>query len=146
VYPDERVSSFINSNFIPVKIHVKENPGGFQRFGAQWTPTIIIADSNGTDRHRFEGFLPVDDFLAQLELGLARIDFASGKFPEAEKRFRAIAERFSNSEVAPEALYWAGVSRYKGSNDAGALTDTAAAFKSRYKDSAWAKKASVWAA
>ena len=146
MYPDERVSSFINSNFIPVKIHVKENPDGFKRFGAQWTPTVIVADSGGTERYRFEGFLPVDDFLAQLELGLAKSDFANGKFAEAEKRFRGIAERFSNSEVAPEALYWAGVSKYKGSNDAGALKDTATAFKSRYKDSAWAKKASVWAA
>lgn len=131
---------------IPVKIHVKENPAGFQRFGAQWTPTVIIADSNGTERYRFEGFLPADDFLAEIETGLAKSDFANGRFSEAERRFRGIVERYPKSEVAPEALYWAGVSKYKASNDPAALKETSEAFKSRYTDSAWAKKASVWAA
>jgi len=50
-------------------------------------------------------------------------------------------DRYPNSEVAPEAQYWAGVSKYKGSNDA--LKQTAEAFKNRYKDSSWAKKASI---
>lgn len=45
---------------------------------------------------------------------------------------------------APEALYWAGVSRYKATNDAAALAGTADAFARRYQDSVWAKKASVW--
>ena len=43
MYPDSRISDFINQNFIPVKIHIKENPQSFERFGAQWTPTVIIA-------------------------------------------------------------------------------------------------------
>ena len=41
-------------------------------------------------------------------------------------------------------MYWAGVSRYKGSNDASALQETTRAFSKRYQDTAWAKKASVW--
>ena len=44
----------------------------------------------------------------------------------------------------PEALYWAGVSRYKGTNDPTALKDTARAFTERYQESSWAKKSSVW--
>lgn len=46
--------------------------------------------------------------------------------------------------MAPEALYWAGVSKYKGTGDPGALQETAAHFKTRFTDSSWAKKASVW--
>ena len=38
----------------------------------------------------------------------------------------------------------AGVSKYKGSGDASALNATGAAFRERYQDTAWAKKASVW--
>ena len=41
-------------------------------------------------------------------------------------------------------FYWAGVSRYRASGDAQALSDTAASFDRRYRDSTWAKKASVW--
>ena len=146
MYPDERVVAFIRENFIPVKIHIKENPTGFHRFGAQWTPTVILAGPDGTERYRFEGYLPVDEFLAQLQLGLAKIVFAKFDFPKAEQLYRDLVQKFPDSAVAPEALYWAGVSKYKGSNDAAALKATADAFRARYADSQWAKKASVWAA
>jgi hypothetical protein len=36
------------------------------------------------------------------------------------------------------------VSKYKATNDASALGETAKAFGERFKESAWAKKASVW--
>ncbi len=133
-------------NFIPYRSHVKENPEGFQRFGAQWTPTVIIADPQGTERYRFEGFLPKDEFLPQVEFGLAKERFAAGDFTRAEAVFRKIVGEYPNSDVAPEAQYWAGVSKYKGSGDAAALGETASAFQSRYQDSVWAKKASVWRA
>jgi TolA-binding protein len=55
-----------------------------------------------------------------------------------------VVERFPNSDAAPEALYWAGVARYKATNDPSALEQTAQASAQRYQDSAWAKKASVW--
>jgi len=129
-----------------VKIHVKEQPKTFERFGAQWTPTIVILDPDGTERHRFEGFLPGDDFLAQLKLGLAHSAFARQQWDEAERRFRDIVQALPESDAAPEALYWAGVAKYKGSGNAAALNDTAKQFKQRYAQSTWAKKASVWAA
>ncbi len=144
MYPDPRVGEFINRNFIPVKIHVKENPEGFGRFGAQWTPTAILADPGGHERYRFEGFLPVDEFMPQVEFGLAKVAFAEGDFARAESLFRRVADENPNADIAPEAQYWAGVSRYKATNDAAALTETAAAFESRYSDTVWAKKASVW--
>ena len=117
-----------------------------ERFGANWTPTVILLDSGGTERHRIEGFLPADDFLAQLHLGLGHIAFANKRFYEAEKHFREIVDTLPDSDAAAEAQYWTGVSRYKASGDASALKATADAFRSRYSDSAWAKKASIWAA
>lgn len=121
---------------------MKENQAAFERFGAQWTPTILVLDSGGTERHRIEGFLPADDFLNQLRLGLAHAARLTGNFADAETRYRELAS--GDDDVAAESLYWAGVSKYKGSNDAAALGDTAKAFKERFKDSSWAKKASVW--
>ncbi len=72
------------------------------------------------------------------------MDFKKGKWDEADKRFREICEKLPNADAAPEALYWAGVSRYKSKNDSSALKETARAFKARYVDSSWAKKASIW--
>ena len=106
---------------------------------------MVELDPEGTERYRFEGYLPVDEFLPQLELGLGQIAFARKQWAEAEQRFRGILLQFPKSEVAPEALYWAGVAKYKATGDAAALADTARKFKEKYPDSVWAKKASVWA-
>jgi len=148
VYSDPSVIDFISQQFTPVRAHVRENADAFkqlgQRFNVQWTPTILVVDADGQERHRIEGFLPADDVLAQLALGLAHSAFARGRFSEAEPLYRRVSEQYPNSEAAPEALYWAGVSRYKATNDASALKDTARAFSERYADSSWAKKASVW--
>jgi tetratricopeptide (TPR) repeat protein len=148
VYSDPRVVEFVNQHFIPVRVHVKQNADAFQqlgaRFDAQWTPTILIVDAGGTERHRIEGFLPIDDFLSQLTLGRAKAAFSGKDYPKAEQLYREVLEKFPSTDAAAEAQYWAGVSRYRASNDPQALSDTARAFRERYQDTTWAKKASVW--
>jgi tetratricopeptide (TPR) repeat protein len=148
VWPDERVAKFVAENFIPARVHVKDDAADFQKYGAlyaaQWTPTVLELDSNGIERHRLEGFLPADDFLAQLILGRARIAFQEQKWDEAAKLFRRVYEELPDTDTAPEALYWTGVTRYKETGDASALKETARAFTTRYKDTTWAKKASIW--
>ena len=138
----------MSDNFLPIRVHVREQADDFKRLGqkfqAQWTPTILELDPDGTERHRVEGFLPADDFLAQLMLGRGHAAFKHEKWDEARKWFERVASELPGTEAAPEAQYWAGVSRYKG-GDQGALGETAAAFSKRFKDTSWAKKASVWA-
>ena len=138
----------ITNAFHPVRIHVREDADAWKKvgdeLGVQWTPTVLVLDYAGVERHRIEGFLPADDFLAQVSLGLAKAAFSRGDFADAEKRYRAIVETFPQTETAAEALYWAGVSKYKHTNDPSALRDTATAFGERYQDSSWAKKSSVW--
>lgn len=145
MYPDPGVSEFIIKSFIPVKIHVKEQPTTFKRFGAQWTPTLVVFDPDGTERYRFEGYLPANEFLAQLEFGLAKSAFGREQWADAERRLRMIVHQFPNSEAAPESLYWAGVAKYKA-GDPNALKETAGLLGKNYPESVWAKKASVWAA
>ena len=149
MWPDERVARFVAENFIAARVHVKDDAADFKKYGeryaAQWTPTILELDTQGVERHRIEGFLPADDFLAQLMLGRAKIDFQEQKWQDAEKMFRKVYEELPDTDAAPEALYWMGVSRYKETGDATALKETARAFTSRYKDTSWAKKSSIWA-
>src|SRR5262245_20788716 len=97
----------------------------FERFRAEWTPTQLVLDPDGVERHRIEGFLPLDDFLAQLELGLAKLSFEVKQYGEAEKRFRAVCGEHPGAGVAPEACYWAGVSLYKATHDPKPLRETA---------------------
>ena len=134
----------IRENFVPVRIDVRENPGAMERFNAQWTPTILLLGPDGKEHHRIEGFLDVDDFLAQLTLGLAKIAFAEKEWDRAARWFDEVLDRHPSADAAPEAQYWRGVTRYKATNDPAALAATTAAFKERYSDSTWAKKASIW--
>ena len=148
MYPDPRVVTAVERQFVPVRAHVKENAAEFQRLGskydAQWTPTILVVDGKGEERHRIEGFLPSDDFLGQLALGAAKAAFAGGDYQQAERLFEEVLQSHPKTDAAPEAQYWSGVSRYKATNDASALANTFKRFQERYADSTWAKKASVW--
>lgn len=149
MYSDIEVAKTITENFLPVRVHVRDQADDFrrlgERFGAQWTPTILMLDPAGMERHRIEGFLPVEDFTAQLGLGLGRIHFSGGRFEDAEKQFREVVAQSPDTDAAPEALYWAGVSKYKRTGESTALEETARAFGEVYQDTPWAKKASVWA-
>lgn len=148
MYSNPRVAEFITRHFLPVRVHVKEHADAFKtlgdRFDAQWTPTTLIVDATGTERHRIEGFLPLDDFLSQLSLGIAKAAFAQKDYAAAQRLYREIVDRYPATDAAPEAQYWTGVSHYRATNDASALQATAQAFAERYQDSTWAKKASVW--
>lgn len=148
MYPDPKVIDFITRQFVPVRVHVKENAAEFKRLGAQysaqWTPTTLLVDGSGTERHRIEGFLPADDFLSQLALGLAKAAFARNDYAAAERLYRDVLERYPGTDAAPEAQYWTGVSKYRATNDPAALKATGDAFRQQYQDSTWAKKASVW--
>ena len=127
---------------------MRDQAADFKKYGEQysahWTPTLLELDHEGAEQHRIEGFLEADDLLAQLTLGLGKAAFKNKNWQEAERRFREVVDRYPKSDAAPEALYWAGVSRYRQTNDAGALAGTSEAFGQRYRDSIWAKKASIW--
>ena len=105
---------------------------------------MLILDPNGKERHRIEGYLPADEFRAQLEMGLARVAFMSKNWADAERRYAAVLDRYPNGTAAPEALYWKGVSNYKQTNDHTVLGELPGEFQQKYPDSVWALKTAAW--
>ena len=137
----------VSENFLTGRVHPKDGEvfGRLgEQYGAPWTPTTLLLDSEGVERHRIEGFLPGDEFLAQLHLGLGHLAFQANRWHEAQSHYREVVKDFAETDAAPEAVYWEGVARYKETGDAGALRETAEAFDKKYQDSIWSKKASVW--
>jgi TolA-binding protein len=63
---------------------------------------------------------------------------------DAERRYAGVLERYPNSQAAPEALYWKGVSNYKATNDHTVLGELPEQFRQRYPDSIWALKTAAW--
>ena len=116
----------------------------WKRFGIRWTPTILFLDWHGREQYRIEGFLPTDEFLGHLQLGLGYAAAGEKEWETAEVHFATAAEEYADTSAGPEGLYWRGVSRYSASHDAAELRALARAFETRYADSAWAKRTVVW--
>jgi len=144
VFPDERVSAYVSRQFQPVRIHIDEQPALFERFGVHFTPRLVMMDSGGVERHRIEGYLPADDLLVQFHLGMAHAAFARGLWGEAERGYRELAQAFSDTEAAPEALYWSAASAYKLTGNVAVFPVAASKLRHRYPQSIWTRKASVW--
>jgi TolA-binding protein len=101
-------------------------------------------DAEGNEVTRNEGFLPKVEFRAWMEMSLARVAFVQKKWDAAEQRYDRVVRERAETSVAPEAVYWRGVCRYK-KGDQAALGETQAALAQKYPGSLWARKSSVWA-
>lgn len=102
-------------------------------------------DAGGVERLRIEGYLPKDWFRARLEMGLGRVAFMHKKWADAEKIYAGIAERRADTAVAAEAIYWRGVSKYKGTNDHTVLGEVGIELGAKYPDNEWTLKSLPWA-
>ena len=101
-------------------------------------------DPDGKERWRLEGYLPKEEFRANLEMGLARLALARKDWTDAEQRFSAVAENYPDTKYAPQAVYYRGVSRYSASHDGSELGNTAKALAERYPDSDWRLRSLPW--
>jgi TolA-binding protein len=131
---------------VPIGVHIKENPSGFHRFDAVWTPTAIVLDENGKERYRIEGYLPRDEFAAQLLMGRARVPFMNKKWADAEPLYQQVLDKYPKTSVAPAAVYWLGVAKYQRTHNAQELGTVVTELKQKYPESAWNKRAIPWAA
>jgi tetratricopeptide (TPR) repeat protein len=144
VYPNERVSNVIQNELVAVRFRIKEQSTMWKRFHALWTPTILILEPSGWEQRRIEGFLPVNDFLGQVLIGLGRAAVAEKDWARAEQTFARALVECPETDAAAEALYWRGVSRYSASHDAKELQATARELEEKYPNTSWVKRASVW--
>jgi tetratricopeptide (TPR) repeat protein len=139
-YPNQEVKDFIAKNMIPVQLLYDKKPES-ENFNVKWTPTVIVLDPEGHEHNRTVGFLPPDQFIPSLMLGIGKIHFDRDLFEEAISLFDKILERYPASDAAPEAFYLRGVSRFKMSHDAEKLKETYEEIKERYPQSQWARRA-----
>ncbi len=142
-YSDNRVVSFVGRHFVAVKVPVKEKPEVAASFDVIWTPNVVVGDDAGKAHYRIEGYLPPEDFLAQLALGLGRYRLDRQQFPQAVHHFQEVAERHRGSDHGAQALYWLGVAQYKNTKDPAQLRPSWEKLISDYPASDWAKRANL---
>ena len=147
-YSDEKVQKFIMENFIPLKSQCFwDKPTELmKRYGIKWTPTFIVHDSEGNEHHRFVGYVPSDDLIAQLGLAVGKIYFDTDRLAEAIAQFRIVIERHPNAGATPEAVFLLGVAGYKHTHDPKALRLAYDALTAKYPQSEWARRADPYSA
>jgi thioredoxin-like negative regulator of GroEL len=145
VYPTPEVTAFIRENFVTARVHIKENPTMWHRYGIRWTPTVLVLAADGTELRRIEGFLPADELLGQLRVALGYNAANAKNWKDAQRWFEEASANGATTDAAPEALYWAGVSRYSASHDPAELRKLKQQFAQRFQNTAWAKRTVVWA-
>ncbi len=143
-FKDSRVVELINEGFFPFDFLVTEAQEMTAKYKVEWTPTFIIADENGVELERWVGYLPPAEFLSQMHLSLGLAAFHRQMFKDAENAFEWIIDNNPDSETAPEARYFMGVSIYKETGDPSHLARTWEAMSRRYPGNDWTKKASAW--
>ena len=78
-------------------------------------------------------------------MGIARVAFMHKKFADAQKLYAEVADRFGNTAVAAEALYWRAVSQYKATNDHTVLGEVAPELADKFPEDEWRLKSLPWA-
>ncbi len=142
-YPNEKVSEFIGENMVAIRIPFDQQPFAGD-FNVEWTPTVIMLDPKGKEHHRTIGFLPPEELIPSLMLGIAKCHFELGKLDEAISVLGSLLEKYPESDFAPEAVYLRGVSRFKKTHDAKDLKEIYALLHSEYPSSSWTKRASPY--
>ncbi|HMK35778.1 MAG TPA: tetratricopeptide repeat protein [Desulfomonilaceae bacterium] len=138
-YPNKDVIQLIQDSVIPVRIQHDRELG--RRFNIEWTPTLVLLDARGNEVYRTVGFLPPEHLMSSLTLGLGKMKLLAGKYEEALSYFTQVASRYPRSEQAPEAMYYAGVARFKMTKDLKAMKEMYEKLSAAYPDSSWARKA-----
>jgi tetratricopeptide (TPR) repeat protein len=139
-YPDAHVIEFVNNRMIPIRLLSDAQPYA-KDFNIKWTPSIITLDESGKEHHRVVGFLPPEEFIPAMMLGIAKVSFDLDRFDEALAELERIIAEYPKSKATPEAIYLQGVTGYKSTKDPKPLKAAYEKLHAEYPDSEWAARA-----
>jgi hypothetical protein len=142
-YPDRRVAEFLVNHFVPARVRVKESPRLVAEYLASWTPNVVVIDGPGNVHYRVEGYLPPEEFLAHLSLGIGKYWLNLKQVDRARGRFEEVAQRHARTDAGAEALYWLGVAQYKLSHDTAQLRPIWQRLAQEYPSSEWTTRTRI---
>ena len=136
-FPDPDVMKFVSENMIPLRIRFDDKPMA-TIFNIHWTPTFLMLDCDEMEHHRIVGFLPPEEFIPAIMLGMDKMYFDTDRFDMAIENLNKLLSDYPRSNSAPEAVYLRGVTQFKTTHDPKLLKDTYETLKHDYPTSEWA--------
>ncbi|HEU5402074.1 MAG TPA: thioredoxin fold domain-containing protein, partial [Terriglobales bacterium] len=96
-YPNPKVIEFFEKHLIAVKVLINSQPLP-KKFRVQWTPTLVLLDAEGEEHNRTVGFLPPEELLPSLLLGIGKSQFDHDEFSLAENSFQRLLAEYPKSD------------------------------------------------
>lgn len=139
-FADEQVMNFISDRVVPLRIPVA-NTTQTGDYRVSWTPTLITLDLYGREHQRTVGFIPPEDMVGSVLLGIGKVHLNDGQFNEAVIQLSTLLNGCPECASAPEAVYLRGVARFSSSHEPSALKDIYQQLSSKYPESEWTRRA-----
>ena len=139
-YPDSKVAEFVNRRMIPIQLLADAKPYA-GNFNVKWTPTVIVLDEDGKEHSLTVGFLPPEEFVPSLLLGIIKAQVDLNDFSEALAEAEKLIADYPKSRATPEAIYLQGVAGYKDTHDPKHLKAAYQKLQAEYPASEWTERA-----
>jgi thioredoxin-related protein len=141
-YLNPEVESYIEQHFVPVQFDVLEQPEVERQFNSDWTPTLIVEDTEGREHRRSQGYLDAERFIGEMALAWLKDAIDRRDRETAPERSDEALKRTKNDPARePEALYWSAVVAYHYTDDRDDLIEGWNRLLERFPQSEWAKRA-----
>lgn len=147
-YQDPRVATTLNEEFIPVLYNARQPDDNFERLNGMaayiFSPVLIIRAADGAELRRTTGYLPPEDMLLELQLGLGLNALHKREWEAAFHLLDVGVREHVTARNLPEALWWRGVAAYrKSGNSLLELAEAWAPLVREHRETAWADRADV---
>jgi thioredoxin-related protein len=94
---------FISQNLIAMRLEANDPPSWARSYAIQYTPTVLILDDTGKERHRAVGFLSPQEFIPNLMFGIAKTFYEAGNTKKAKAFLKRLLSEYPSSQIAPQA-------------------------------------------
>jgi hypothetical protein len=103
-YPDPRTVEFLRRHMVLFRADSNRSQALFAGFHIQYTPTEIVLDGEGREHHRSVGFLPPQEFIPQLMLGIAKALYDNNDPSRSLTMLQRLLSEFPGSRAAGESV------------------------------------------
>ncbi len=139
-YSNDEVAGILNQEVVPVQLPYDAKPQS-RDYNVKWTPALFVIDGGGLEHHSSVGFLPPEEFVPFLILGMGKAYFDKEQLEDAIGQLQRVIDGYPDSMAAPEAVYLRGVCRYKTAHSVDGLVDAYELLQANYPSSEWARRA-----
>lgn len=144
-YPTPEVQETLARDFVAVHINTYDPDGPTKRlireFRKQWSPLLVWLEHHGIEVRRQHGYLPPREFLAECGFARGYAALVHARYADARAILKDVADRWPETDTAPEALFWAGVAANRA-GDREAFLRLWQNLKAGYPRSTWWSRAS----